>query len=82
MSNDDNDSQPSKQIDRPQELSVIEESLDELQQRFEDEQGCIVDYSNCNPEKKTYAVPQKYKKLQAIAPALKLETIKFIPTLL
>lgn len=74
--NDDSDSQPSKQIDRQQELPVIEESLDELQQHLESEQGCAVDYSNCNPEKKTYTVPQKYKKLQAIAPALKLETIK------
>ena len=52
------------------------ETLDELQKRLENAQGCVVDYSNCSPEKTDYSIPQKYSKLTAIAPALNLETIK------
>lgn len=52
------------------------ETLDELQKRLDLEQGCVVDYTNCSPERKSYSVPRKYSKLTAIAPALRLETVK------
>lgn len=52
------------------------ESIEELRERLEKEIGCVVDYTNCNPERTSYTVPKKYNKLQLIAPALRLETIK------
>ena len=54
---------------------VVEESLDELQKRLDKEIGCVVDYTNCSPDRKTYSIPRKYNKLTAIAPALRLESI-------
>lgn len=58
------------------EASEDFETLDDLQKRLDLEQGCVVDYTNCSPTRKSYTVPLKYSKLTAIAPALKLETIK------
>lgn len=66
----------SAQTSHKRESSYDDESLDELRKRLDREQGCVVDYTNCSPERKSYTVPKKYRKLQAIAPALGLETIK------
>jgi len=52
------------------------ETLDDLQKRLEIEQGCVVDFTNCSAGRKSYTIPSKHNKLQAVAPALNLETIK------
>ncbi len=53
-----------------------EETLDELRERLDKEQGCVIDYTNCAPDKKIYSIPKRYKKLTAIAPALRLDSVK------
>lgn len=53
-----------------------EESLKELEERLDIKTGCVLDYTNCF-EKTTYTIPKKYRKLTAVAPALKnLQEIK------
>lgn len=52
------------------------ETLADLQKRLEVEQGCVLDFTNCSAGRKSYTIPTKYNKLQAIAPALNLEVVR------
>ena len=53
-----------------------EESVEELEKRLEIKTGCVLDFNNCF-DKEIYSIPKKYKKITAVAPALKaLKEIK------
>ena len=43
---------------------VVEESLDELQKRLDKEIGCVVDYTNCSPDRKTYCPIRREERVE------------------